>query len=159
MKKKIHIPLLIFTVVIWGFVLYSFTEAVWFNVEDSENQERYSQKNNYKITPRSSKEFEYENLDNDPFQSRVLKPHIEMAPKEPEIIEQNIVNPLINFSVTGVVINGTSKKIVFNDNTNLKVVFLKEGETYQDLHVVEITKKNVEFIQITTGDKLISPIQ
>jgi hypothetical protein len=37
MKKKINIPLIIITLGIWGFILYSVVQAVWFNIDGGRN--------------------------------------------------------------------------------------------------------------------------
>jgi type II secretory pathway component PulC len=65
----------------------------------------------------------------------------------------------IKFIVTGIVINGENKNIVLNDETNSNVVFLKEGESYQGLKIVRVSKHEVELLHISSGDKIISPLK
>ena len=143
MKKKINIPLIFVTIIIWGIIVYSVAEAVWFNAEKepiADNTENYSFDKPQESSLGSS--FEFERIENDPFG-----------------LTQQKKEPIIRFSVGGVLINGDRKKIVFNDETNSNVVFLKEGDSYQGLKVIKVTKKQVEFIQISSGNKLVSQIQ
>lgn len=160
MKKKINIPLIIITIGIWGFILYSVIQAVWFNIDETEieNDPVFSFRKNGN-QPEDSMEFEIEKLSNDPFKSTINNSQDKMIPEITESIEPQFINPPINFSVSGVVINGTSKKIVFNDNTHSNIVFLEEGDVYQNLKVLKISKNQVEFINLDSRNQIIATIQ
>ena len=160
MRKKINIPLIIITIGIWGFILYSIVQAVWFKIDEtgSENEPVFSFNKNVD-RPSDSAEFEIEILLNDPFRIKIIKPNQEIVSEITKPIEQRLVNPPINFSVSGVVINGTSKKIVFNDYTHSNIVFLEEGDIYQNLKVLKITKGQVEFINLDSREPVTSIIQ
>lgn len=160
MKKKINIPLIIITLGIWGFILYSVVQAVWFNIDETEQENEpvfnFNKKENQS---EDSMEFEIEKLSNDPFKSTIIKQQEEIIPEVTERIEQRFTDPQINFSVSGVVINGTSKKIVFNDNTHANIVFLEEGDIYQNLKVIEISKNQVEFFNLDSRKPITATIQ
>ena len=160
MKKKINIPLIFVTIIIWGIIVYSVAEAVWFSLEKdpiAEDTEDYNFDN--KKENSSGFTFEFESIENDPFGSTQQKKIIDTIKQIPvkNVIKQE--EPIIQFSVGGVLINGDRKKIIFNDETNSNVVFLKEGDSYQGLKVIKVTKKQVEFVQISSGNKLVSQIQ
>jgi hypothetical protein len=117
---------------------------------------------NYSKNNKQSKEyveFEIEKLNNDPFNSTRIEAKEEIISVEPEEIQTRFTNPPINFSVSGVVINGDSKKIVFNDNTHSNIVFLEEGDIYQNLKVIRISKNQVEFINLDSHKAITSSIQ
>ena len=160
MKKKINIPLIFVTIIIWGIIIYSVAEAVWFNAEKepiTDNTENY----NFGKPKESSygSYFEFERIEHDPFgliQKKIVLDTLKQIPVKTEIKQEE---PIIQFSVGGVLINGDRKKIVFNDETNSNVVFLKEGDSYQGLKVIKVTKKQVEFVQISSGNRLVSQIQ
>ncbi|MBE0539124.1 MAG: hypothetical protein IH620_05380 [Ignavibacterium sp.] len=160
MKKKINIPLIFVTIIIWGIIIYSVAEAVWFNAENepiTDNTENY---NFYKPKENSfGSYFEFERIEHDPFgltRGKKVLDTLKQIPVKAEIKQEE---PIIQFSVGGVLINGDRKKIVFNDETNSNVVFLNEGDSYQGLKVIKVTKKQVEFMQISSGNKLVSQIQ
>jgi hypothetical protein len=159
-KKKINIPLILVTIIIWGIIVYSIAAAVWFNVEDEQKKETSLDYNFDKKETSENSSFEFEYIEKDPFGSTLRKMVVESTTNQnPVKIEIKKEESVINFSVGGVVINGESKKIVFNDETNSNVVFLTEGDLYQGLKVLRVTKNQVEFLQINTGSKLVSQIQ
>lgn len=160
MKKKINLPLILITIVIWGIIIYSIAEVAIFKVDD-ENREDFSTEQIGGEDKNEIKEsFEYDYLQNDPFTLTHRKEVIITAPNhladKKELVKEQ---PIINFTIGGVVINGDKKNIVFNDQTNSNVVFLKEGDSYQGLKVVKVTKNQVEFLQVSSGYKLVSEIQ
>lgn len=161
MKKKINIPLIVVTIIIWGIIVYTIAEVIWFNI-DEENIENQEPDLEYekKMGTFSDPIFLFEYIDRDPFVS-VQKKKIEVKQNVAPTVtkEIKVEEPLIKYSVGGVVINGENKKIVFNDETNSNVVFLQEGDAYQGLRVLKVTKYEVVFLQITTGNKLVSQIQ
>jgi hypothetical protein len=160
MKRKINIPLILVTIIIWSIIIYSIVDAVWFNVEDKQINETSMDYNFDKKETSDKSSFEFEYLEKDPFKSAHIEKRTEVITVTPPIIkEEKREEPIIRFSVGGVVINGTSKKIVFNDETNSDVVFLEEGDSYQGLKVIKVTKYEVEFLQLSTGNKLVSQIQ
>lgn len=160
MKKKINLPLILITIVIWGIIIYSIAEVAIFKVDD-ENREDFSTEQIGGEDKNEIKEsFEYDYLQNDPFTLTHRKEVIRTTPNhladKKELVKEQ---PIINFTIGGVVINGDKKNIVFNDQTNSNVVFLKEGDSYQGLKVVKVTKNQVEFLQVSSGHKLVSEIQ
>jgi hypothetical protein len=159
-KKKINIPLIFVTIIIWGIIVYSVAEAVWFNAEKesiADNTENY----NFDKPKESSlgSSFKFESIEHDPFGLTQQIKTVDTIKQTPVKTEINQEESIIQFSVGGVLINGDRKKIVFNDETNSNVVFLKEGDSYQGLKVIKVTKKQVEFMQISSGNKLVSQIQ
>lgn len=160
MKKKINIPLIIITLGIWGFILYSVVQAVWFNIDETkiETEPVFSYNKNNKQYE-DIVDFEIEKLNNDPFNSTRIETKEEIFSEVNEQIEPRFIYPPINFSVSGVVINGKSKKIVFNDNTHSNIVFLEEGDIYQNLKVIKILKNQVEFINLDSYKPITSTIQ
>lgn len=161
MKKKINIPLIVATIAIWAIIVYTIAEAVWFNSDDlkikSEAIEYNFDENKANI---EHSEFEFEYLEKDPFKSTQRRKLVETEPiilsAKKVIIKEETP---ISFTVGGVVINGNSKNIVFNDQTNSHIIFLKEGDSYMGLRVLKVTKNQVEFLDTNTGNKLISQIQ
>lgn len=160
MNKKINIPLTLITICIWGFILYSLAEALWMSDELNEVKivdENISQKVEKKTNGDS--EFEYYYLEKDPFNSKVNKTieiNSNYIPNKPPVVKQE---SRIKFMVTGIVINGDNKNIVLNDETNSNVVFLKEGESYQGLKIIRVSKQEVELLHLSSGDKIISPLK
>jgi hypothetical protein len=161
MKKKINIPLILVTIVIWGFIIYSVAEAVWFNAEDDRIKDNAFENNLEKRNESTQNSiFEFEYIDKNPFASTHIEKKVNISTiTQSTVKEFEREEPIIQFSVGGVVINGDSKKIVFNDNTHSNVVFLEEGDLYQGLKVIKVTKNQVEFLHLKTGDKLTSQIQ
>ncbi len=160
MNKKINIPLTLITIFIWGFILYNFTEALWLNAEPEEVKiEDGIISQNVEKKNESDDEFQFHYLEKDPFNSKVNKTfeiNSDIVPtKPPEVKREN----RINFTVTGIVINGDNKNIVLNDETNSNVVFLKEGQSYQGFKIVKVTKQEVELLHINSGDKIIAPLK
>ena len=161
MKKKINIPLIIVTIIIWGIIVYSISQTVWFNASEEKGEvmmdnDSFDLKKN--ISP--PQPFVFELLEKDPFDLAYKKSVVEVKKiRIPIKLEAKREIPLIRFSVGGIVINGDRNKIVLNDETNSNVVFLKEGDLYQGLKVIKVTKNHVEFLQISSGNKLMSSIQ
>ncbi len=164
MKKKINIPLMVLTFIIWGIIVYSIAEAVWFGKENR-GQEMTELVHGFEEnhTATSPQEFEFEYLDNDPFSLSVkekLKRNIESIPvSEPVQPKQVIEEETIQFAVSGVVINSDSKNIMMKDITNNEIVFLKEGDEYRGIKVVKVQKDQVEFIKINSGKQITSKIE
>ncbi|QQS36978.1 MAG: hypothetical protein IPM56_03205 [Ignavibacteriales bacterium] len=160
MNKKINLPLILITITIWGLILYNFADAIWLKQNDAiiENkiENSFSDKRD---KPFPIKMFEYEILDQDPFGRKSAA--IVNDRREPIQTELPIINNYdrINFGVTGIVINGENKNIVLNDETNSKIVFLKEGDIYQGLKIHRVSKQQVELVHILSGEKIISHLK
>lgn len=164
MKKKINIPLIIITIAVWGIILYSIAEIVWFK-QESTGDVGSGFITNYdenKIEGFSS-EFHYKYLDKDPFKLKTkVKTQKSIETKsliKPVQNEQIVEDEWSNFTLSGVVINSGNKNIILNDHSNNEIIFLKEGEQYKGLKVAKVSKQQVEFIAVNSGKSIISKIE
>lgn len=161
MKKKINIPLIILVTALWGFIIYSVAEVAWFNIVEQQIEEEanHIKLEDYSMN-KSGNDFVFETLEIDPFSTTSNKETVKSSVNDQPIQKDiHLEEPIIEFGVCGVIINGNSKKIVFNDFTHSNVVFLEEGDIYQGLEVLKISKNQVEFLQISTSKKHFSTIQ
>lgn len=161
MKKKINVILVFITIIVWIIIIYSISEVFLFNSKDKENEKIIENDFNYNTKKISdlNQNFLFENLEKDPFISN-NKSTIQKINKRVQIkseIKKEIST--IKFFVSGVVINGNKKNIVFYDETNTKILFLNEGDIYNDIKVLKITKNQVELLQTNTGNKVVLSIQ
>lgn len=64
-----------------------------------------------------------------------------------KILDNNATHNNINYKINGVIINSENKIVVFEDLTNNKTRFLKEGDTYINIVINEISKKSVSLTE------------
>ena len=146
-NSKILVPLMIASVVIWGIIIYNiityFTSATDTSlvVEDEVVPVKVDKMN----VDESNKldTMKYEELPRDPFlfEKIVVKP--KTAKKNIKPREEKEKSPQIEYQINGIVMNGSSKLAVFKDLTNDKTLFLREGETYSDILIKEISDNKV----------------
>lgn len=164
MKKKINLPLVFLTIVIWSFILYTIAETLLFNSETQPEDSSVQNSDyirNYKITDNDP--FRYEQLEKDPFslQKKAKNKPVttSFVKKSPEVIEQTVNDEsIIQFNVSGVIINTNNKNVIFKDITNNEVIFLKEGDEYKGLIISKINKEKVEIVDKRSGKLITSEL-
>lgn len=146
-KKRISFILLITTViVIWGIILFRITTHFLDNDDiqidiANESLPLHPVAVNKKLD--EPEEIGYITLEQDPFTfSDIIKPEKKIAAKK------NKIKPLppvetINYSIKGVIIANSGKMIIFNDESNSKTLFLREGEEYKYIKILKIDTKTV----------------
>jgi hypothetical protein len=137
-------PLTIASVIIWGIILYNiiayFTlpsdpvvHKTGENTLVTADEVKVNQTDELKI-------LEYEKLPRDPFlfaktkNQRVAKKI--RRKKKPD-------SPPIKYRINGIVLNNNSRLVVFEDLTNKKTLFLREGEAYSDIQIKKISETNI----------------
>lgn len=141
-KNKLAIPLLVATVIIWGMIILKIVE--YFNSANDETMEVIVE-DTFNFVPHKNKEtispnVEFTKLKRDPF----LIPSKELPKQDiakPSAIETIV--PLMNYKITGVVINDKSRLVILEDITNHTTEFLHEGEIYKEIKILKITSTKV----------------
>jgi len=148
-KNKLTLPLILVTILIWGFIIYNIVE--YFNPTDDNPIEvapdAYSSPSPKKQTIKSMYEekIEYVKLDRDPFLFSKVEPPKQKIVKPVKAVPKT--SPL-NYRISGIIINNKSKLVIFEDNTNNNTLFLHEGETYKDIKIKRIFDSKVELIEM-----------
>jgi hypothetical protein len=153
-SSKFILVLIVVTTIIWGVVIYKLVD--YFNFNNDEDNEVITEVE--PVNPkRINKDFKNEldiikfiELERDPFTfgSKQTVTNLERTTPPPQQHLPPTVNePKINYAINGVIINGESKLVIFEDLTNSKTLFLKEGEVYNDITIKEIGKKKVSIVE------------
>ena len=146
-NSKILVPLTIASIVIWGVIIYNiisyFTAAVDVDLQTDEKVSVVKAAGtDSTVDDEDLDTLEYKKLSRDPFlfhkavSSQAVAKNDTPAKKENE-------TPQINYQINGIVINSSSKLIVFADLTNNKTLFLREGETYNDITIKQINDNRI----------------
>lgn len=151
-KNPTFIVLVIVVVIIWGLILsrvisyFSNDEETSIEIIDSElPSNNLTNKTNF-----NNAEIEYVKLENDPF---VLNPVVQTVKKNVKKIEHEQPKEILNFILSGVMINNKSKTVLILDQTNNQTVFLKEGMDYKSIKILTINPSEIkikEFNEIKT---------
>ncbi len=149
-QNKIKIILIIAVLIIWGVISYRM--VIYFNGDDENNIETIELNDTASMHNANPKSLDdtslvaYVKLDRDPFKYFKEKPkYVSPKPKVNRFIPIIVEKPQeMNFRISGVIINDSSKVIIFEDVDKSKTVFLREGESYNSITIKNITKTKVE---------------
>ena len=101
-------------------------------------------KNIISVKKNTHEEIKYVKLERDPF----LFPKVKVLKKKSvQPVKQIPKVPLLNYRISGIIVNEKSKLLIFEDNTNKTTVFLHEGETYKDIKIKKIDEEKVVLIE------------
>lgn len=139
------IVLIIAVLIIWGIILFRV-----FNHFSDNNDVQINITTESNILPKQilveksvkTEEIKYIKLEQDPFTFTPIKPIRKAIPKKQKK-EPIIQVERINYSIKGAIIANTSKVIIFNDETNSETIFLREGEEYKYIKIIEIKPQTV----------------
>ena len=139
--------------IIWGLVIYKVMD--YFNFSDADETKNVlvddpvNQVLSSNIRKNNIDTLNYIELDRNPFifaarQKITVTKQKNKPPKKqiPPVKKQKI-----NYAINGVIINEKHKLVIFEDLTNNKTLFLKEGEVYNEITIKEIGKKNVSIVE------------
>lgn len=158
-KNKFVWILLISVILIWGLVISHVISFFTGTGEDNSNEISVVQNEVDKIFSNKKVDSKNENitylkLNRDPFSfTRKLNNNFSPTKKvkrPPILIKQlrnNIHQNRTEFRINGIIINPEGKLVIFEDLTNNKILFLKEGEVYNDITIKEIDKQKVILLQ------------
>lgn len=143
-EKKIRIFLSILVLIIWGSIFYRV--GVHLLGDDSEKinmlNENYPVK--YDLSKLKNNKYEYKNLNRDPFVMNVNKE------KEKNISHKikraKIEETPLKYTIKGVIIKEGREVVLVEDETNSKIVFLREGMHYKGIKIVKISDKGVSVL-------------
>ncbi|MFO7445405.1 MAG: hypothetical protein R6W90_03520 [Ignavibacteriaceae bacterium] len=150
-KKKITIILLAATVCLWGVILYNV--FYYYTSSGEEEPDVIIENENVLYTPvKKNLENEeavfYEEIVRDPF---VFRKKIAPVPEEeitPEVFTPPPPpEPKLNYQINGTIINASSKLVIFEDRTNNKTLFLREGETYNGIKITSIGIDKIKVVE------------
>jgi hypothetical protein len=150
-KNKLTVPLIIITFALWGLIIYKVIN--YLNSPGEDKSEMVIDKNETASLPLRNNLQQEEALANstierDPFvfrKKQPVKPINEIVP----IQVKKVIPPklLLNYVVNGIIINQKSKLVLFEDRTNNKTVFLREGEQYLSVRIKKIFTDKVVLIE------------
>ena len=136
-KNKLLIPLAGVVLIIWGMIIINIIDILGKDEpNESDDFEFYTENEmSYSNASNSSIEIKPETLDRDPFCFPQTKPK-NSSKKNSTKVKKEI--PSISYNVNGVIINGNKKLVILEDVTNDKTVFLREGDTYENIKIKRI---------------------
>ncbi|MBZ0181148.1 MAG: hypothetical protein K8F60_01700 [Melioribacteraceae bacterium] len=139
MKKRLTVAILIILIVVW-------TSVFWEVYRYSQNDEKvfsYENKNKESLFDelKITKVFQYSELSRDPFFQYKKKNRNPIVEKK---VSLEKVNNRTNFKIDGLIKRGSNSVVVLRNLDNNEVVFLKKGDSYLDITVVEIQSKTIE---------------
>ena len=151
--NKVILLLVLSTIVIWGVVIYKVID--YLNSSGTNESEIIKQEES--VDPGLLNRGEKNSLDTISFTELERNPFIFVerqkitATKQKNNLPKRIVPPIkkqkINYAINGVIINEKHKLVIFEDLTNNKTLFLKEGEVYNEITVKEIGKTKVSIVE------------
>jgi hypothetical protein len=149
-KNKITIVLLTATLFLWGGILYNI--ILYFTSQEEKEPEVIVENSglNLKHIREADKMDEnilYKEISRDPFVFRIKEPVIEEA-----LPVNTPPQPKLQYSIAGTIITSTNKLVVFEDRSNNKTLFLREGDEYNG---IKITSVSGDHIKIMEDKKLI----
>lgn len=147
---------------VWGIIGYqilgclsgSEDEIIEVSDDSSFNDILSSRKN----TLSDSVKIKYISLERDPFRfkkkirnndsvktpQRIMRPPVVVKPLRDKYEQQK---PKLNYRINGAVINSSRRLVIFEDLSNNKTMFLKEGEAYNEIIIKEIGKTKVIVVE------------
>lgn len=152
-NNKAVIFLLLVTFLVWGTILYNVikyyksrgdgevTETkAFFDEAGSKSSGNMSQVDVY------DDGMKYQSLDYDPFRmEQAIPSESSFRVKKSAFLEEKIIpaKPRLNYRISGVIINRGNKLVVFEDISEGKTVFLREGEIYKDVIIESVLMDKV----------------
>ena len=156
-KNRLLIPLSIITAVIWGIIIYNIVD--YYNSLGTDKTDvidsPVASNQLYLEKPTDNKllNTDYIKLDRDPFvlgarkrntvAVRTNKESSKPKSQNNKKIKSTTAPVPLNYLIKGVVINDTSKLVIFQDMTNKKTLFMRERETYLGIIIKEINATKI----------------
>lgn len=136
-NSKLLIPLLIFVVIVWGMIIRNIVN--YYHSENEDDELNYS-KGSEKPAETTGLTFsEYPSIVRDPFSWKTQIEQREHSTRESgQKIREPIIVPQLNYKINGIIINQGEKLIVFEDRSDMDVIFLREGDEYKNIIIKEI---------------------
>jgi len=156
-KKKLYWFLVLVTITIWGIIILKivqfFANKDEYVIETPDNLFYNKEVNSENLSIGTL--INYIELERDPFTfSRTFKNESDRPINSPNVespLRNNDIHNKIEYRINGVIINPESKLVIFEDVTNNKTLFLKEGDVYYNIVIKEIGKRK---IVINEGNQL-----
>lgn len=145
-KNKLVYFLVLAVIGLWGIIIYNIIG--YFKSDDDTNLNLNNQTKNHSIPTA----YKFSNVDLDTLSFRQLNKSPFEFEKEavvvPKVIKPFIPPPpVLNYNISGVIINGGKKLVILNDLTNNKTIFLSEGDNYKSISIKSIDVEKVIVIE------------
>lgn len=150
-NNKLVLTLVAGTTIIWSFVTYEIID--YFNSFDKSNTEIIAEEGpvNFKQLSKETKTridtIIYVDLERDPFvfKKKIRKTNNTFPVKKNK---KPLRTKKIKYAINGVIINNKKKLVIFEDLTNNKTFFLREGEEYNEIIIKEIGKTKIVVVDV-----------
>ncbi|GEM_PF-2764408 len=165
LNSKLTIPLILIVLSIWAIVIYNIIGYINSTDKDDNTGETLKHnlpvsagRNNYRTVDIDT--LSYNSLSKSPF---VLGGIIndELHPVKPVInvpkVKESPPPPKLDYKIAGVIISGDDKLAVLEDITNGKTLFLREGDSYLQLHIKLIETEKVSLLEDKTPKEIVVP--
>ena len=152
MKKKrkilLTISLIVVNVFLWGLISFKVIDYILsldgeetiVEIDDTVVYKKASAKN----TPVSRTKIEYEKLERDPF--RIYSKPVVQKPKQTAKKIPPIPAAEFHYNLNGIIENNNNRLAIFQDTKNGETLFLRAGETKNEIKVKKITETEVVVI-------------
>ncbi len=147
-KSKYFIPLLTATIVIWGVVIFNIVEYM---LTEAEPGIEIIEDNNLPLESIIHESREHDDvqpvigsLQRDPFIIRRKTSQQKPEPPKLRFVQDMLRESPIEFKINGVIISGSSKIAILEDITNGNTQFLKIGDEYKGIKILDISEQVVK---------------
>lgn len=148
-KSKAVIPLIIAAAAVWGIIVFRIIDYYSGAAEETQviiNDENLIPVVN-DINESASRAYNPKPIKRDPFTKQKTNTRETIPAPEQRIVKIDNTpepQPMIEYRITGTIINSGSRMVILEDITNNRTEFLREGDEYKNIKVMKINYDTVE---------------